>query len=291
MGYVRHLYECPLRWADLDPLHHVNNVRYADYLQEARVDMFRVHAPWMRIQDLTARPDEALVVVANDLTYLAPMQLHRAVMVECWVSEVRAAQLTVSYEIFSGTDADRIVYARATTVLAPFVLATGQPRRLSAQEREALAPLLEESPTERATSTPAVVTEGGAYELHVRFSDVDVYGHVNNVTYLEYFQEARISFMSHITRGLESAKDINVVVARARVDYLRPVVHRSEPYRVNSWISRLGGKSMDVESELLDGDVVLSRCRVVLVFFDRRTQRSAVPPADLYAAVQEYVAR
>ena len=33
-----------MRWADLDQLGHVNNVVYVDYLQEARVDMLRVHA-------------------------------------------------------------------------------------------------------------------------------------------------------------------------------------------------------------------------------------------------------
>ncbi len=31
------------------------------------------------------------------------------------------------------------------------------------------------------------------YELRVRFSDVDVYRHVNNVKYVEYLQEARIA--------------------------------------------------------------------------------------------------
>ena len=41
---VRHVYECPMRWADMDLLGHVNNVIYVDYLQEARVDMLRVHA-------------------------------------------------------------------------------------------------------------------------------------------------------------------------------------------------------------------------------------------------------
>ena len=41
---VRHVYECPMRWADLDMLGHVNNVVYVDYLQEARVDMLRSHA-------------------------------------------------------------------------------------------------------------------------------------------------------------------------------------------------------------------------------------------------------
>ena len=42
---MRHVYECPMRWADLDLLGHVNNVTYVDYLQEARVDMLRAHAP------------------------------------------------------------------------------------------------------------------------------------------------------------------------------------------------------------------------------------------------------
>ena len=42
---VRHRYECPMRWADMDLLGHVNNVTYVDYLQEARVDLLRHHGP------------------------------------------------------------------------------------------------------------------------------------------------------------------------------------------------------------------------------------------------------
>ena len=38
---MRHVYHCPVRWADLDLLGHVNNVVYVDYLQEARVDFMR----------------------------------------------------------------------------------------------------------------------------------------------------------------------------------------------------------------------------------------------------------
>ena len=279
-----------MRWADLDPLNHVNNVVYGDYLQDARVDMFRAHAPHMRVQELTERPTEALVVVAHDITYLAPMALHTSVMVECWVSEVRAAQFTVAYEVFAERDGERLVHARATTVLAPFVFAEDRPRRLTAEEKETLAPLLEPTPTEKVEHTPVRVSEAGTYDLHVRFSDVDVYGHVNNVMYLEYFQEARIAFMAHVTRGVESARQINVVVARAQVEYLRPVLHRAEPYPVHSWISHVGNKSMVVESEIRgEGDVVLARCRVVMVFFDRRTQRSAQPPADRHAAVSRFL--
>jgi len=42
---MRHVYECPMRWADMDMLGHVNNVTYVDYLQEARIDMLAAHAP------------------------------------------------------------------------------------------------------------------------------------------------------------------------------------------------------------------------------------------------------
>ena len=56
---MRHRYECPLRWADLDLLGHVNNVVYVDYLQEARVDMLRTHAPTRRADELA----EGVVVV------------------------------------------------------------------------------------------------------------------------------------------------------------------------------------------------------------------------------------
>ena len=60
-----------------------------------------------------------------------------------------------------------------------------------------------EEPRRRdAGSTPAGTTRLGHYPVHVRFSDVDVYGHVNNVKYFEYFQEARILLIARLWRGV-----------------------------------------------------------------------------------------
>ena len=67
---VRHVYECPMRWADLDMLGHVNNVVYVDYLQEARVDMLRTHAR-REAGELT----EGVVVVRHEVTYKAPLDV------------------------------------------------------------------------------------------------------------------------------------------------------------------------------------------------------------------------
>ena len=77
------------------------------------------------------------------------------------------------------------------------------------------------------------------YECHVRFSDVDVYGHVNNVKYFEYFQEARIAFILSLAGGLFDADSSNrQVVARIDVDYKRPILFRAEPYAVETWVTQ-----------------------------------------------------
>ncbi len=126
---MRHVYECPMRWADLDMLGHVNNVVYVDYLQEARVDMLRSHA-----QRDSGELTEGVVVVRHEVTYLSPLTFRfRPVKIECWVTEIRAATFTMAYEVFHDDgEAGRVVYLRASTVLSPYVFQGEHPRRLTA---------------------------------------------------------------------------------------------------------------------------------------------------------------
>ena len=111
------------------------------------------------------------------------------------------------------------------------------------------------------------------YACHVRFSDVDVYGHVNNVKYFEYYQEARLAFLMSLGREAGEA-GFSLVVAKLDVDYKRPILFRPEPYLVESWISRVGTSSFGVASEIRDGDQVLSRAQAVMVAFDMQAQHS-----------------
>src|SRR3954447_19271244 len=142
-----------MRWADLDLLGHVNNVVYVDYLQEARVDMLRTHGPAARTGELA----EGVVVVGHEVAYLAPLTFgFRPVTIESWVTDVRAASFTMAYEIFQDRpDGERRIYARAKTVLTPYVFATERPRRLSAVERETLTAFLEPDQRDPRTPMPA----------------------------------------------------------------------------------------------------------------------------------------
>jgi acyl-CoA thioester hydrolase len=117
------------------------------------------------------------------------------------------------------------------------------------------------------------------YPCRVRFSDVDIYGHVNNVKYFEYYQEARLAFLTSMGRAEEEGR-FAVVVARVNVDYKKPILFRTEPYAVESWIDRVGRSSFGLRAEIKDGDAVLSRADAVLVTFDLKTQK-ARPLSDL----------
>jgi acyl-CoA thioester hydrolase len=275
---VRHLYRCPVRWADLDAIGHVNNVTYVDYLQEARVDLFRTHAPDTRADDLA----EGVVVVRHEVHYVSSLTFRPApVSIETWVTDVRAGSFTLAYEVFDEDEAgERTVYLRASSVLAPYVFLTESPRRLTAQEREVLETLRDDAGDEAGAGAPRwtepVEMPGGRYPVHVRFSDVDLYRHVNNVTYFEYFQEARIAMM--LAQDVEQAAGMHLVVARTDVQYRRPLVLREQPYDCTTWITGVGRTSVVLESVITDGDAEMARCRVVGVCLDSATARPTPVP-------------
>ena len=280
---MRHRYACPIRWADLDLLGHVNNVRYVDYLQEARVDLLRAHR-WSGSAGDDATDDlvDAIIVSRHEVTYRAPLLFStRPVLIECWVTSLGAGSFTLAYEVFHEDEAgERTIYLEARTVLAPYRFDTESPRRLTAEERAALEVYLE--PVERIRPERVVVNHDRAvhYPVQVRFSDVDVYRHVNNVVYFEYFQEARIRMFMELGRDLPRAQALQVVIAQADVDYRAPILLRPDPYDCWSQIAHVGRTSLVIESEIADGDRTLARARVVLVFFDPQTERPTEPPAD-----------
>lgn len=298
---MRHRYECPTRWADLDMLGHVNSVVYVDYLQEARVDMLRIHARSPRTDGLA----EGVLVASHQVTYLRPLLYDRTpVHVDVWVTEIRAASFTLAYEIFrdapdapdapDGPDGSgRTVYLRASTVLVPYVFEQESPRRLSAEEKADLEVYLHPEDVLHPHAiqiSDAHHTELGHYPVDVRFSDIDVYGHVNNVKHFEYFQEGRIAVMARLADAFAGEDRPAVVVAQADVTYRAPMLMRPEPYDLYTWVERVGAKSVTFDSEIVDNagssPVVVGRSRIVLVFFDLVSGRSVTPSQQVRKALE-----
>ncbi len=135
---ARHRFHCTLRWSDMDAFGHVNNTTFFTYLEEARVDLLFVHAGDSVARD---RLSSGIVVARHEIDYKAPLVFRpQPVPVDVWVSRLGASSFELRYQIL---DDGGPVYAEAATVLVPFDVEAGRPRRVSDEERAALEPFLE----------------------------------------------------------------------------------------------------------------------------------------------------
>jgi acyl-CoA thioester hydrolase len=257
---VPHTYECPLRWADMDLLGHVNNVTYLDYVTEAREALFAGH------------PAAGASVTRHQVDFVQPLVFHRRpVLVDTWLSEETDDDIELSHEVYDAPTDDqsaRTVYLRATTVLA---------HRLTGEERALLDPTRGPSHEWRPVNADAR-SAGDDYDLTVRRSDMDGQEQARPAAFFEYAQEARIRYIMKLhTRGERWTQH---VVARTDIDFLEPLAYRQEPYSVHSWVAHLGSRSFTICSEVRDGDRVLATCAVVMVTFDVETQRTVEMAED-----------
>jgi acyl-CoA thioester hydrolase len=117
--------------------------------------------------------------------------------------------------------------------------------------------------------------------MQVRWSDVDLFAHVNNAAYLRYLDDARFALFPSM--GVDEhgrATDSMLVVVKHDIDYLAPLSFRPAPFAVDVWVPRIGRSSVDFAYEIVDpeptGDrpVVYLRARSRMVQVDRDTLRS-----------------
>jgi acyl-CoA thioester hydrolase len=128
------------------------------------------------------------------------------------------------------------------------------------------------------------------YDCRIRWSDVDSYGHVNNVKYFEYLQEARIAFLSALSPGWPRGRE-GAVLARIDVDYRRPIRFRPEPVVVETWVTRIGRSSYDLGSRIIDDQpelaTVFAEAQAVIVAYDVEAQRSRPLTAPERSALEK----
>ncbi|WP_112239160.1 acyl-CoA thioesterase [Kribbella monticola] len=129
-------YPVLVRWSDIDSYDHVNNVRYFDYLQEARIAF---------LSDLVGEADYfaayPCVLVSQTVDYLRPILLrHPPYDVDVWVESVGTTSYTLGSRIVDRGGESELVYARAVSVIVAVDGRTQAKRPLSETERDSLVP-------------------------------------------------------------------------------------------------------------------------------------------------------
>ncbi|MEW2633430.1 thioesterase family protein [Streptomyces sp. NPDC048389] len=136
------------------------------------------------------------------------------------------------------------------------------------------------------------------YHCPLRWSDMDAFGHVNNVVFLRYLEEARIDFMFRLAPGDGSPSfSGGSVVARHEIDYVRPLVHRHEPVIIESWVTKINAASLTIAYEVKEADdpaktdppQVYVRASTVVVPFDLEAQRPRRITAEEKSFLEMYL--
>ncbi|MFM9532923.1 thioesterase family protein [Lysinibacillus sp. IITD104] len=115
-------------------------------------------------------------------------------------------------------------------------------------------------------------------EVRVRFSETDMYGHMNNTISFTYFEQARIDYFRHLgilmpSVGEEDVKSIPIV-ADLQCDYVKQVFF-DDVLRIYTKIAQVGNSSMDIHYLAKNQkDEICFTGRGTIVQMDPRTGKS-----------------
>lgn len=132
---ARFKYHCALRWSDMDAYGHVNNAKFLTLYEEARAALLFGDAARAGVETM----ERGVVIARHEIDYLRAVDYGqspngkgaaREVRIETWIDEIRAASFTMAYELFANGD----LASRARSVVVPYDLVEGRPRRVSDDE-------------------------------------------------------------------------------------------------------------------------------------------------------------
>lgn len=122
-------------------------------------------------------------------------------------------------------------------------------------------------------------------KIQVRFTDLDVLGHVNNNIYLSYFEMARVHYFRELLGENWDWNTNGFLLAKNEVEYLIPVLLSHEP-EVTMVTDHIGTKSFTLSYVLKVNGTIFAKGSSVLVAFDGSINKSIVIPDKMKTALE-----
>lgn len=114
-------------------------------------------------------------------------------------------------------------------------------------------------------------------KIQVRFSDLDVMGHVNNAVYLSYFEMARLAYFTPLMGKDWDWKEFGVLLRKNEVEYFLPILLHDEP-EISIYTINISTKSFTLGYEILVNNKIYTTGNSVLVCYDSiRNQTIEIP--------------
>lgn len=126
-------------------------------------------------------------------------------------------------------------------------------------------------------------------KLTTRFCETDALGHINNVSYFIYLEQARVKFLQDI--GLQmKASDRHFIIASIGCEFKRQA-YFDQRLTVRTAVSHIGNSSVQFIQRVTDEDTgeEIARGLSTIVHFNFKTQKSERIPDEMRKQFQRYV--
>lgn len=110
-----------------------------------------------------------------------------------------------------------------------------------------------------------------------RFSDVDSFQHINNVSQQMYFDLGKVDFYRRVLGEEVLLDKLRIITVSTTTSYLNQIRFEDD-IRVTTTCSKVGNKSLTLSQQILCGEVVKSESRSIMVAFDFEAQEAVAVP-------------
>lgn len=112
----------------------------------------------------------------------------------------------------------------------------------------------------------------------IEWGDMDALGHVNNGRYFDYFQQARIDWLSSI--NLDLSQQTGPVLVHIACTYLKPVIYPAR-LTIKTSMHSLGRSSFVVDYDVYQGETLMAQGTSKIVWVDYKLNQSVPVPETL----------
>lgn len=112
--------------------------------------------------------------------------------------------------------------------------------------------------------------------VQIRFTDIDMLGHLNNNVYLTFFDLAKIEYFGTAAGRRVQASDLCMVVVNVNCDFLSPSF-MGNALEVWTRTVKVGNRSLHLEQRIVDANTGETKCigRTVMAGYDPSTHLGA----------------
>ena len=124
--------------------------------------------------------------------------------------------------------------------------------------------------------------------VYPRFGDMDILGHINNISPSQWFEIARTPVMRIFDPQLKLTKEtFPLIMAHSEYDFTGQMFFKE--VEIKTWISRIGTKSFTIYHEAWQEGRLCVKGSAVIVHYDFSAEQSVPIPEDKKALLAEHL--